>query len=661
MRRIIFAAIGVFLLDLYAIAAPADAPLRPTVRIEPQLKWPDRGIASPDGSLFVGHGGHSVRLVSVRGELVWRLPLFRPNDAAFSPDGRWLAACGLDEGFLLDLRTCKYKSLPKWRGLLVRFTPDSRHILLVHPGTNAEWSGKEPPPNGELAVYDLDGQQTGSFPIGMDVPQVLEAPPDGATVRVHGAHGNPHMHVLSMGKADETIHLDTGQTEREWGPAQRGGMPHQDDPRLVALPALRDKKVVSHYEPHGLWWNEASGLSVHGPYVWDIRRANFVRTLGTNNSISEIGGFVGSETILARAWSDRKPRLAQIDVRTGELASIPLDFARSSLSPDHKCLCYLAGRKSDEQRLELYRMPPTAPFHSTADTSGAGIHTWSSVVWSRDSQFMAYIGPQRWPSDAWIVSVADGRAVQATLGDVQAAHSTRNEERPHIWRLALDDSGKQLAVGMGWTKFGLLAIADCKTGRVETVIDGLSSLVKGLEFVGPGRLLIATGDGHVQLWDLPTKKALWTTATRDEVLQFNYVPNSPYVVCGTMYRGGVVLQLADGKPVYRTPHLWSGDSSVTLSWTQPIPIGDGRRGLEMDPECAQLRLIDFSTGRTLLSYCALPSDQWIVYIPGGDWDGSAEAPAWVKFYRGLDPLSAAELEQYHRPDRIRAMLKEVFP
>ena len=86
------------------------------------------GIASPDKSLFVGevrrYNGHSVRLVRERGELVWRLPLFRPNDAAFSPDGRWLAACGQDEGFLLDLRTCTHKSLARWRGVLVRFTAD---------------------------------------------------------------------------------------------------------------------------------------------------------------------------------------------------------------------------------------------------------------------------------------------------------------------------------------------------------------------------------------------------------------------------------------------------------------------------------------------------------------------------------------------------------
>ena len=92
---------------LFAVAAD-EGPLR----IVPQIGWADRGIASPDGSLLIAgletYPSRSLRLVSKAGSLLWTIPLCLPADAAFSPDGKWLAACGR-RGLLLDLKNAKLK------------------------------------------------------------------------------------------------------------------------------------------------------------------------------------------------------------------------------------------------------------------------------------------------------------------------------------------------------------------------------------------------------------------------------------------------------------------------------------------------------------------------------------------------------------------------
>ena len=644
----------------------AEEPLR----VVPQLGWGDVGLASPDGSLFATgirqYGSHSIKLVSKQGNLLWAIPPY-PLDAAFSPDGKWLAACGIDDGWLLDLKSCKLQTFPAFRGLLIAFTPDSQKVLVVRRSPYERDRAKEPVDEG-LFVYDLNTRQTARFPVGMDVPQVLEVQPDGKTVRVRGAHGNPMSHFGgSMGKAEETIHLDTGKTERDWGPlvqgrttaADSGAIERIADPPLAKLPPVDAKKSV----PQGLgefWWNEVSGLCVHagaGTKAWDIRGAQFLGTLGTEDGLSEISGFLGPDAILAHAWENHKQYLSLVDVRSGRIVTTRLPLYSALPSPDGKSILVQSNpRKEQENRLvELFHVPPGEPFYSEASDFHA------RRVWSGNGQYVACLRPRSAGPGVRIISAADGKFVEIALADVIASHTTGKDRPPPIWVLVLDDSGDQLAAGMGWTDSGFFAVASRKTGRVETVIDGLPKLVHALQFIGPDRLLTGTMSGRVQLWDLHRRQPLWTTETNQEPLQFGYIPGGPYVVCGHFGRSGTVLRLEDGKIMYKTRPLRSGgDSNVLLPWTQPQLIGRGLWALEMDPESMQVRLVEIATGRVALTYCALPDSQWIIYTPSGDWDGSDHIHDWVKFFDGLKPVAPQEADRRHRRQAIQAVAKQVF-
>jgi hypothetical protein len=104
------------------------------------------------------------------------------------------------------------------------------------------------------------------------------------------------------------------------------------------------------------------------------------------------------------------------------------------------------------------------------------------------------------PPPVRMVSVANGKFEEISLVDAVAKHvSAKPYSRIGIKALDLDDSGQWLAAGMGWTEFGLVAIANRKTGQVGTVLDGFPIWVNALRFVDSDRLLTATWPGRVQL------------------------------------------------------------------------------------------------------------------------------------------------------------------
>ena len=582
-----------FIAPLLLAPLLAASAAEPPVRVVPQIGWAGQGLASPDGSLFVAGMGdydsHSLRLVSKEGILLWTLPLVNPSSAAFSPDGNWLAACGSCEGLLLNLKTCELRFVPDLHGLLASFTPDSRKLLIVRRSSGRDAA------DGGLLVFDLNPRRTGRFPVEMSVPQTMEVLADGKTVRVRGAHGNPAMHVPRMGKAEETIHLDSGKTERDWGPLDHGWMGQGKDPRLVPMPAVASQ--MRTYGPRELYWNEASGRCLLGTAaVWDIRGGRLLRDFGPYD-LSSVHGFLDGNTLLASIWKDNRESLALVDVRSGKALPTGLASQRVLPSPDGKSVL-LAPNRGDpsDGQVELYHVSPDRPIYRQTGDMGA----WDTAAWSRDGQYLACsFSPKAAPA-VRLVSTADGQFVEIPLAEVIAAHTTQPESSPRLWRLALDDSGERLAVSLAGPDRGLVIIANRQTRLVESVLDGLSNLVNAIQFVGRDRLLTGSSSGRVQLWDLAGRRPLWTTETKAEVVQFGYVPGGPNVVCCNLFRSGTVLRLNDGKLVYKTPALRGGDSSVTLPWTQPQLIGRGDWALEMDSESMQVRLVEIATGRVAL-------------------------------------------------------------
>jgi WD40 repeat protein len=307
--------------------------------------------------------------------------------------------------------------------------------------------------------------------------------------------------------------------------------------------------------------------------------------------------------------------------------------------------------------LELYRLPLDKPIYS----EDVGSRYNMPFAWSHDGKYLAYDRDDDGGHVVRVVSVADGKFEDISVADA-VARQVLLKPSPGIGTTAFDfdDSSQWLAIGIGGAESGLVAIANRKTRQVETVLEGFPIWVAALQFVGPDRLLTGTWQGRVQLWDLRQQKPLWTTETGRDHVRFGYVHGTPYVVCGHGDRSGTVLELDSGKVRYRTSRLCENQRAPD-GWIQPQLIGHGAYGLEMNSESMQVRLTDLAAGLTVLTFCALPNDQWIIYTPDGDWDGSERVHEWVKFFDGLKPVSPAEAERRHRRERIEAALKRAFP
>ncbi len=535
MNRCLFGVIGL-LMSFCVGSSPARLAAEEPLRIVPQLGWDSVGTASPDGSLFATdateYGAHSIKLVSKQGDLLWTIPLSPPTDIAFSPDGRWLAACGVDEGLLLNLKSCDLRYFPALCGSLVAFTPDSQKVLIVR-----RWGGGLPGPHQRtkeivdegLFVCDLDGRRIAHFPVDMQKPLRLEVLADGKKVRVSGAHGTFGMIIpRPTGKAVETIHLDTGKTDRDWGPATMkdwGRNEFRDDPRHCQLP-LGDGKKELYVRPAGFYWNAASGLCVQNGsgsniVVWDIRQGRFLQAFGERIYPQTIGGFLGSDEVLATASAGQDSHVSLLNVRTGMVYLTAVVRALTcSPGPDGKSFFVIVPPPEPSKRhppgsqgksfpgaapakkarkvqrgpirLELYHLPLDKPIFS----EDAGSFNNIPFAWSRDGKYLTYERSDDASHMVRVVSVADGKLEEIPLADAMARLLPPNPYSGiRIGVFDLDDSGQWLAVGMHYNDSELVAIVNRKTRQVETVVKDFAGGVTALRFVGPDRLLTGTWNG----------------------------------------------------------------------------------------------------------------------------------------------------------------------
>lgn len=634
------------------------------LRIVPQLAWGDEGRTVPGRNLaaWCDRAGHVVRLIDTAARaLVWSIPLTGAAETSFSPDGRWLAACGGDAGLLLDLRSAKLAYFDQLRGQFIRFTRDSRQVVVLR--RLFQLGRNESPRDEGLFFYDLEGKRQAVFPVAMEVPHCLEVLPDGKTVRVLGAYGNPYRHVPRMGTAELIVNLETGKSEEKRGPIGRAWLGVPPDPTLVKLPG--PPKDAPWQMPRELFWDEAAGIGVQvgsgrpaGNAIksWDIPAGRFLATLGRRNEVTEIGGFLGPGVLLANAWKDGRCRVSMIDARTGAVTQTGLERAVTSPAPDGRHFTALFGLEQPTNRwLGLYAVPPGEPlYREDLARTGQAIQAWS-----RDGKWLVR---SPWRGEKRVlhaVRTADGQTREIGLGDLPGDPQDGNRP-PALWSLDVEGDSGRVAAGLGSSRMGTVILYDLAGGTRQAVIDGFPVWVQAVRFVGPGRLLTATRGGRVQLWDLKVKKPLWTTETGEEVVQFGLVRGGPCVVCVHLFRSASLVRLKDGQVVRRTRRLVSGDSSVALPWVHPALVGDGTLALEMAPDAMQLRLVDAATGTVRLTCCAMPDDQWIAYAPDGAWDGSQGIHACVKFYRGFKPLAPAEADGQRDRAKIEAAIHAAF-
>jgi WD40 repeat protein len=622
------------------------------VQIVPQLNWPAEGKVSPDKALFAAIDKDKVLIVDGKDVgLIRAIPL-RAADIAFSPDGVYLAACGSERGFLLDLRTGKLQYTHALMGALLAFAPDSKSLFVV--GSDG-WDRLRV----ELRSMDLSLKHTGHHPVQVPYPEVFEITDEGRTARIFGVHGDLISHVQSIGIAETTVDLKSGEAVTKLKPAEFGASPRRKMRIWDKMP-LGDKKKLLRQNVEKFFWDERSGLCVvYGcgmpdggvVKVWDIRHANFVRTLGTGNEISDLFGFRNG-MLLCQAWQAEEKRLTLIDVSTGVKTFLPSTCEFASLSPDGRFIaCSIEKFKEEPARLEIRNLETRETVYVEKDPLFDRRGCWSP----RGRYFLR----QPDSKSLVVVDAMQGHARKLNIGDYVSAppHLSKENEQPNLWRMAVSEREDLLALGTGGTKYGSVALLDLSNNKLVSRLENLPVWPQALTFISPDRLVVGGYGGDVRLWSFKDNKTEWVQESGAEVTQFGFVKDSPILVCQHMYGSATLLDVGNGAKLRSLPISFVSDTSEAKPWTNPQLIGNGSLAIEADFHTMELRLVETYSGKTILTCRSLPEDQWIVFIPDAHWDGSDNARDFVRFYEGLKRLAPAEANRLQSRNEIDRALR----
>jgi len=620
-----------------------------SMRIVPQLLWPKEGVRSANGAFWAAWTAKRVFLIGGKDVGVVRVEALEgARQAAFSADGSYLAACGDGGGFLLDLRSGAIRADELLRGRLIAFAPDSKTILTVRErqrvagkdvgiGRGAGIGVGRGGGNYELQILDVALAPQQSFPIGMPHPESMTFSTDGGTALIQGFHGDPRMHVPRLGGADESVDLKTGVMKLNLGPVEGMGRPPV---KSDELPPGDVARLIAH-RVESFFRDEAEGLCAvypgGGVKVWDVRGAFLASTLGHGEPFSP-KGFCGRGTMLATTWLNDVNVLVRADARSGAVTALGYCAENASPSPDgmHVALAVeIIHPERLADRVEI-RDEKGAVLFSDNDLSRA-----TRGVWSAKGRYFLKLG-----HDRTFVRCFDSREKKALtfkavdfFGPVPEA--VQDKEMP-VWSFAVDAEERLIAIGGGGTQYGAATVVRIADAKVVSRVEALPIWPQALQFVSPDELLVASRRGEVLLHSIRETKTVWKSATGLEVAQFGFERGAELLVCQDPFGGAAIVQMRDGAIVRRVASVTQSGSSDGTAWRHPQLIGDGTRALELDFDTGALRLVRTRTGETLLTYCALPEEQWIIFAPDGTWKGSERVGEFVRFYDGMRRLSISE-------------------
>lgn len=654
------------------------------IRVVPQFAWEKEGRVSPDGKFAACISKYkraSVRVVDVANRcLGWHISLPEARDIAFSSDGRYLAGCGKNCGFILDLTTGKTSCVETLQGSLLAFSPNSQTLFLLRYNSD---SGRA----ASLHILDLAGVANKKYVLSMSCPELIEFSPDGSSVTVYGMDGNRAMHVPRMSKVVQVIDLQTWDAHIEKSAPVRG-CPRS---RRVAkhdsiIPC--DMRATSGQNFQGLFWDEATGiLVVHGAgspeggvlKAWSLRDGRFLGTVGTRNEVNDVGGFLRPGILVANAWNEGKKTLTLLNLQGKQRTHTQIEGKRFVPSPDQRHVAVVSDK---------LRIWDLVSKQKVLETEGPSKH--ALYRWSPKGNFFVRVGWKRDDSSFVEICYRDGRLARVSAPDVKQAkpmptiteaqyklagtmgtsqeayekmkqreYASKVRSRCMIWSTAVSPDSSKLALGVGNLEQGRAVVWDITGEQVLAELGGFTEWVQDVLFFQEGLVLCGSLEGKIRLWNYSANEVVWETDMRREFICFGHVPGSRYVVCQHQDRAGTVLDLQHKWVIRHTKPLKSSSHRRT-SWTNPMLVDGGRVLVEGEPNTIQVHVTRTHEPGRSITFCPLPNDQWIIYLPTGAWMGSDQVHAWVRFYDAGRLLSVEAAEKYRNPEATKAQIAAVF-
>ena len=376
-----------------------------------------------------------------------------------------------------------------------------------------------------------------------------------------------------MGRCEQTVSLATGKIEeprprrRRFAKTTERSYAGQTPPppaRQVAEPACNRTLLE---ETSGSCVVTGSGVTK----AWEVRAGRFLATLGEQNQISGVSGFLGPETILANAWKDGQCRLSMIDVRTEQVVPTRIEAAVSSTRPERptlhgphglahgrrigwNCTATRRTNRSSASRMTGQRWGRPAG-RTRADTSCGRVLAAPRLPCSWSTRRMARSDQSNWTTCF--------RGTPRTTGG-----------RHGYWSLDVDDEAGRMAVGAGRDPHtGSVAIVRLADKSVEMLMEGFPSWVTAVASSLGDRLLTATRDGLVQLWELRRREPLWRRSNAGAGFAVRlFAGQPPLLVCVNMlFSSASVLRLEDGALLRKTDSIPGGETGYACRGSTSTP------------------------------------------------------------------------------------------
>jgi eukaryotic-like serine/threonine-protein kinase len=438
---------------------------------------------SPDGSrLAIGRADRTITLIdTAKGETAVRLPASNAGyrEAAFSPDGRWLATATVDDAMIQSVARVWDAATGVEAVLLdvgseghnrLCFSPDSRSLAGVVHRT------------GTIKIWDLPGGRIRRVLPGHDRETLAVAfSPDGLRLASAGRDGKVRITNLSSGLSDREIRRHTEAVESlAFSPDGVRLVSGSQDGLALVWDLTRDPEVADVETQVALWMGsiEAIAYDRTGRGFVSIDQTGTVHLFesGTNRMVAV------SQTGRSLEWLSPS-RLASFDAEGRQVLIV-----------------------SQADRREAARI----------DTTGGGPRVVLRghalpIRWAR-------LGPDG--SRAATAALGAGAAPDGLRGEVivwdvvkgrPIYRWTSRTDTPH--GVALDGAGRYLAISAvrveagrngARTEVPSLAVIEVATGREVIREEPLASACLAVGFSPDGRRLAAAClDRTLCLWDMP--------------------------------------------------------------------------------------------------------------------------------------------------------------